>query len=638
MLDYDGNGPPSPQKRYRAKHGKHSKGNIAGQRKRGRARKSATRRRCIAILDLETNPFNSDSEAYITPFLAVLYSDQFEPIIMWNENWTELVSEIIVAIEALPDSFTIYAHNGGRFDYMFLIHEIRGSVMFKGRSLMRAKVGEHELRDSLHIIPESLKNASNKNDIDYRWFAPDQRAAHRDEIIAYCLSDCEYTFDVVRAFVDRFGLPMTIGQCAMKELKKHYAFEHLSERSDAYLRDYFFGGRTECLASAGVYSGAFKLYDVHSMYPSVMAFQHHPIGAGFLVSDKLTPRTAFVHLTCTNKRGAFLVRSDDDSLVSTRERGEFKVTIHEFNTALKLDLISDVEIIRTLDFDVWSDFSKFVIPLYNERMRLKEILVAMEAANQKASPEYKRTKQDATFLKYLLNNCYGKFAQNPRRFKEYYLTDPNAEPPIEWQYYGVDWEYHHSRKLDPSITLEQVKNWRTLPEVENERYWIWSHANPEFRFNNVATAASITGAARAKLMEAIASAVDPLYCDTDSLICAGVNGLDVTDSQLGTWHLEQHISEVVIAGKKLYGYIPVTPSSSGPVNGKPVVRCKGVKSFNSDKPYLGGVTYDDIVAIAGGKTLAVTLSAPTISKNQQQKYIKRELRRTAASPQASFVG
>lgn len=609
MFDFDGDGPATRQKRYKRTHGNH--GDIAGQKQRARGRKTALRRRCVAILDLETNPFNNETEEYVLPFLAILYSDQFDPVIMWCEDWKALVNQIVAAINALPDKYTIYAHNGGRFDYMFLIHELRGAVMFKGRAIMRANIGPHEIRDSLHIIPESLKNASDKNEIDYRWFAVGVRHLHRQAIIDYCLSDCRYTFEIVRAFIDRFGLPMTIGQCAMKELKKHYTFERLGNHVDAYLREYFFGGRTECIASAGAYHGDYRLYDVHSMYPSVMAYTKHPIGAEFLVNDRITPRTAFLHIHCDNPAGALMVRDDDGSLTSKRERGEFKISIHEYNTATALKLISKVSILRTIDFQLWSAFDKFVIPLYTERMRLKELVVTLPEGAQK-----KRTEQDIKFFKYLLNNCYGKFAQNPRRFKEYFITDPEDMPPTKWLYSGVEQQFNTEKFADPELTMNQVRSWRDLPEIENDRYWIWSHPCPEWRFNNVATAASITGAARAKLLEAIHSATDPLYCDTDSLICRAIGDLRVTDSELGTWHLEQHISDVVITGKKMYGY----KIASGKKAGEIVIRSKGIK----------GVTWQDLLDMNAGKVISKTMLAPTISRNQEQKYITRELRKTAA--------
>src|ERR1700681_2454731 len=50
-----------------------------------RCRKRAARKRCIAILDMETDPFNAELKSDVKPFLCVLYSDEFEPIVIWEE-------------------------------------------------------------------------------------------------------------------------------------------------------------------------------------------------------------------------------------------------------------------------------------------------------------------------------------------------------------------------------------------------------------------------------------------------------------------------------------------------------------------------------------------------------------------------
>jgi len=133
---------------------------------RHRVRTKAERERCIAVLDTETDPFDNVLRTQVFPFLAVLYSDQFEPIIIWEENREAFIDAVIAAIEGLPDAYTIYAHNGGKFDFMFLLKRFRGSVKFKGRGIMSCTVGAHELRDSMHIIPEPLANWK-KDAFDY---------------------------------------------------------------------------------------------------------------------------------------------------------------------------------------------------------------------------------------------------------------------------------------------------------------------------------------------------------------------------------------------------------------------------------------------------------------------------------------
>src|SRR6202020_1341429 len=92
----------------------------------------------------------------------------------------------------------------------------------------------------------------------------------------------------------------------------------------------------------------------------------------------------------------------------------------------------------------------------------------------------------------------------------------------------------------------------SFPCERTDDFLVWSKPSPGRRYNNVATAASITGAARAVLLEAIQNSVDPIYCDTDSLICKSLSGVQIHKSILGTWDLEAEFDRVIIAGKKTY--------------------------------------------------------------------------------------
>lgn len=538
----------------------------------------------IAVLDMETDPFDPEKQETIHPFLAVLYSEDFKYVI-WNEDHETLLSELNALIESLKGRYIIYAHNGGRFDYMFLIHKLRGQVSFKGRSLMSARIGDHEIRDSLHIIPEALENAAGKERIDYSFFAKSKRKDHREEIIEYCISDCKYAYDIISAFVDSFGTPLTIGQAAMRELKKNYDVARLSESTDAMFRKWYLGGRVDCFQN-GFCSGDFSVFDVNSMYPAVMAQYPHPIGSDFLVNNCIRSNTVFISLRCNNY-GALLSRKDDGGLTSQIRQGVFHTTIWEYEVAMKHGLITNPEIIQTIEFEKFSDFSKFVIPLYDGRRRIRELKKKAEQSGDLYMA--RKYAQDEKFMKYLLNNAYGKFAQNPRRWKNYFITEPDDKPDIE--------------ELDD------------IPEVLHDDYWIWSKPCPDLRFNNVATAASITGAARSVLLDALVTANSPLYCDTDSIICRDLGSSCKIDAlELGAWDLEAKANAFIGAGKKLYGYH--IPDKKPPKDYH--IRAKG----------MNGVTWQDLLDIASGQTKVKFMNAPTLTKDGGQHYIARQLRNT----------
>lgn len=571
-----------------------------------KGKRSAMKRRCIAVLDTETDKFdNTRPDLKIFPFVACLYSDQFEPLIIWEEDHKKFLRRIIKAIEELPDEYTIYAHNGGRFDFLFMISELRGDVSFKGRGLMSAKIGNHELRDSFNLIPEKLA-AYRKDEFDYSKMDKGKRNKHRKEIEKYLVNDCVYLFELLRHFVDQYGLKLTIGQTAMGLLRKEYPdVEKFTENWDRVIRDFFFGGRVECVRGRGTFTGSYKLYDVNSMYPYVMANFRHPIGGFFdykMRRGTIRDDTIFIDLTCTNN-GALIGRTDEKETVATIKRGRFMTTIWEFNVAVKYGLISDIHIHYCYDCEKRTDFSRFVLPIYERKQSLKETLDRLKASGQKHSAIFQDTTRDYMFTKYLQNTGYGKFAQDPRKFKEHHLTDPGEMPPPEW---------FKSLEQLPSDERAQFM----LPEFEDDRYWIWSKPCPGFRFNNVGTAASITGAARSLLLEGLQLAVDPIYCDTDSIICRDLPGVEIHKSKLGAWDLEAEFSKVMIWAKKGYACELAAPDGQ-----KPDYK---VRSKGSVRP-----TWEQAGLLVGGSPVELRNFAPTLDRYGSQEYGSRIIRATA---------
>lgn len=564
------------------------------------------KKRCVGVIDCETDEFDNVTQEFIKPFLFVIYTDERPPIVIWDENFKSLIKRLLAALDTFEEPFTWYAHNGGKFDFMFLVHELRGPVSFKGRGIMEAKLGRHTLRDSFHIIPEKLANIQ-KEKFDYANMNKLRRGKFRQQIIDYCISDCRYLLDIVKKFVADFGLKLSIGQAAMYELRKFYNVEKFSDAWDAHMRQFFFGGRVECLKGRGHFKGDYKLFDVNSMYPFVMAHRLHPVGSMGDYTQRLgvpSNNTVFVDLTCENN-GALIARDESGATTANIRRGRFYTTIHEYQTALAHGLIGDIKINYCYDCSQLSNFSKFVLPLYSKRQLTKKILNEMRKAGQEGTSEFLNVKSRDLFYKLLLNNAYGKFAQNPRAFREHYLTDPDEEPPPEWF---------------ASLELRaDGERWRH-PAFESKAYWIWTKPAPSFRFNNVGTAASITGAARAVLLDAKVRAIDPIYCDTDSLICRDLPGVRLDKEELGAWDIEDEFKSVIVNGKKLYSceFAKPKPLPDGQID-LYKIRSKGT----------AGLTWAHMEMLLDGKETAMPSFGPTLNKFGDQKYITRTIRATA---------
>lgn len=600
--------------------------------RRHRARKRADRERCIAVLDLETDPFDRDVKAVVFPFLAVLYSDQFEPIVMWEDDKDKLIDRILQEIKTLPEAYTIYAHNGGKFDYMFFISKLRGNVKFKGRGLMRAQIMGandlcHEIRDSLHVIPQPLAGWK-KDKFDYDKNLKQNREKFKAEIIRYCINDCKYLLQILRKFISRNSLKLSIGQAAMSGVREHYKFECLTELADAKIRGvhfdvrdkenygkptgkgYFYGGRVECLQGRGIWRGPLYLLDVNSMYPAVMAHFKHPIGASYTFRSGVPDDyTCFVKVACTNM-GAFIAKDEVGTTSSLLRHGEFYTTIWEFEAALELGLISDVRIIQCVDCDNFSDFSRFVLPRYDERAGTKGLLDAFhkrDITEKSNDPAYDDILLNNIVIKFELNNAYGKFAQNPRRYTEHCFTDVDGNPDDD-----LDWgsiPKFQSKEQGYAVWERKAYKWSD----ELGRY-VWDRPP---RYYNVGTGASITGCARAILMRALHAVVSPIYCDTDSIICRDPGALEIDPQKLGAWKLEKTFDEVVIAGKKEYA-AKVAGLPDGHKD-RIIVKAKGVND----------VTYAEMIELAGGKEIIKRLKAPTMTRYGEYDYKDRMIRATA---------
>lgn len=539
----------------------------------------------IATLDIETDPFLYNRRP--EPFAIGLYLPDDKYVSFWGDGCIERMK---LYIEQLPPHI-IYLHNGGRFDVLgYLMRWVLGHPMrvINNRivkcHMPSLRDGFHELRDSYSIIPMRLgdfKGKSTKLDIcigklenNECWDIATKsrstsRLVYRTEIEEYLRVDCVTLYELVTSFIDLYGMQLTIGTTAMKELKKIHDFEMLPKQKDSEIRSlYFYGGRVDCLQS-GMLRGDFKLYDVNSMYPLVMSEYEHPIGAESSVGKRITDETCFVTCEGYNYR-AFPTRLKDGGLDYTKTFGRFHVSIHEYNAATRLGIFETTKIVMCFNWPRRGSFRTFVHKFYGLRN------------DHKAGGDLVR----AQLYKGVLVNAYGKFAQSPDNYKEYAVTEGGVSMDHPWR-------------------LSSLVDMNGQPE---NSFMVWTKPSLDTSRFNVATGASITGAARSVLMQAIATSTNPIYCDTDSLVCEFLDA-DKDASKLGSWKLEATIDECCIAGKKLYAFF---------LNGKCIKKAhKGFK-----------ITGEDIRKVCEGQEVTSYNDAPTFKLDGGHTFVKRTVRMT----------
>lgn len=551
----------------------------------------------IAAFDFETDPFKY--ERVPQPFVwGFKTADDY--VSCWSESPEYCIKSFFDHLDTLKQPHIIYAHNGGKFDFMYFIEKFQGELRIINGRIVEAKYGIHTFRDSYAILPVPLSNGGEKLDIDYRKMERDTRHLYKNEIMDYLFADCVALYNLVSEFIAEFGPKLTIGSAAMAELKKFHKFDTLPAYRDSLLRDYYFGGRCQAFET-GIIDKNIKIFDVNSMYPYVMKNFKHPIG-DFYIGSKITEETGFVKFIGYNK-GACPVRKKGVGLDFNVEYGEFKISIHEYNAAIDTGTIIVEKIIETINFIKWGSFEEFVDHFFSKRNQARDLSDTIRVL----------------FYKLILNSAYGKFATDCANFKDWEILDIGVIP---------DW-YLELEKINSELPLSE----RVKIEVKHyETKTLWGRPSEKQTYLNVATAASITGAARAVLLRGLVAADNPVYCDTDAIACVDLPGVKIHKSDLGAWDLEAEGDMMAIAGKKLYALFSngncVKMAAKGisvvPLDVHQFVKGETTKeSLKAAKQYAKNLGAEKIRRAAMGDLIHSYSSAPNFKIDGRVLFIHR---------------
>lgn len=497
-------------------------------------------KRPIAVIDCETDPFEHGAE--IKPFVWGYY-DGLEYVYFWGEDCTEKLVEFLSDKKLL-----IYAHNGGKFDYFFILKYLeKDNIKIINGRLSQAKLGENVLRDSYNIIPVPL-GAYKKDDIDYNKMKREVRDQHKAEIIDYLEGDCVYLYELVTAFCDRFGRKLTVAGAAMTELIKTIpnGVERFNLFTDAKYRPFYYGGRCQAFKT-GEIDGEIKIYDINSAYPYAMTFDHPDpsfnswaITTGGALPSKPQYFAKIKAVSC----GCLPVRDEKTkelSFPSDNEARIFYATGWEIQAGLETNTLEILEVIEVREPDHLINFKEYVDKHYEEKSNAVKGSV------------------EEIFAKLLLNSPYGKWAQSSLDYEDWQLVAAG-----DWPKY-TDKEIERIKAeglsvtdgIDNSIIIDErgrlqdkIYLWEFETELDDGTE-LYKRPSPDANgFYNVAVAASITGFVRAYLWRAICASDEVFYCDTDSIVCREFRG--PVGPELGAWKFEGTATKGFIAGKKLY--------------------------------------------------------------------------------------
>lgn len=195
---------------------------------------------------------------------------------------------------------TIFAHFGGKFDFLFLLKEILRNENYRVEALVprgssilyfNLECGrrKYTFRDSSALLPFALKSitenfgvATKKKDWDHS-----KTKGYSAELSDYLRADCVGLFESLEKFyswplIEKSGPAFTLASQAMRVLRTYLDEElwGLNEKATEFCRSAYLGGRTEIFRPL-CEKGPLYEYDVNSLYPSVMRDNYFPVGNGF---------------------------------------------------------------------------------------------------------------------------------------------------------------------------------------------------------------------------------------------------------------------------------------------------------------------------------------------------------------------
>lgn len=439
---------------------------------------------------------------------------------------------------------TIWAHNGGKFDFVFLAHLLAGDrfelITSGSRILALVHPSNAECRDSFALFPCPLKATGEKSTYPLKCVCGDcegfcalsNRKPTFSELAmlaAYCMQDCEalksLVTDGMQILTDlgfstktnKGKYRLTMGSIAWNTAWR--LADKITIKTDDYDLDRFcyYGGRVEPFRHE---SDKVYIHDLRSSYPAAMKETAMPIGRRLLSNQYKEKGFGYVEATVKVPHciAAPLPFRLQDRLAFPVGIFRGCWTIPELNNAVEYG----TQIIKVHSARYWESsailWAAYVDLTFNRRLE------AIARGDEKAS----------LVLKLYMNALSGKFVQRPEM--------------VEWI---------HTKE----------------PEIGFTRYGetdLWF--KPYFRLSDNSGpihAAYTTAIGRIRLHNRLVRNEDDLvYCDTDSTVIQKLDR-EGEGTELGTWKYEGKGTEWQCISPKMYAYRDS--------KGKLVAKTKGIR-------------------------------------------------------------
>lgn len=534
----------------------------------------------------------------------------------------------------------VYAHNGGAFDFSFVLQDIicgegkddfsLGSVLPRGSAFLSIEVtriykhknGEVEegakimFRDSLALLPFSLKSLTENFKTECakgEWDHKNVRKTRYDpKLLSYLKADCIGLYQVLDKFfhwplIRETGISFTIASQALKVFRSTLKDRIMGcpvyckndeFNADKFVRQSYFGGRTEVFRPYFKEKGKkLSCWDINSLYPSVMhgseyptTFKHwshtyNPKEFGFWEATVRVPKDMYVPplgaLFSIDKKTKAVKRVADSSL------GKFLFCTGEFSgvwTSIELEYAKSVgvEIVSTGKGAIFENggfiFKDFIEMLWDMRQKAEKDSV------------------DSFICKLLLNSCYGRFGLNLER--EQLVIDEGQD--------GVSlsgYEFKTGRIVNGT---EEV--FRFVKEIQTIK-----------SFTNVAIASWVTAQARILMHKHYIKQQETLYyTDTDSAFLED-DGKMVSSKKLGEFKYEYSAGEACFILPKAYSLADITGLN---IKGEWIKAKNVVKGINKEAIKASGINVEDFKLLMEGDFKRTTIGPTPFEFNIAEKFSK----------------
>lgn len=412
-----------------------------------------------------------------------------------------------------------------------------------------------EFRDSYKILPVSVKQLGElsggitKGDIDYDKVRP----------AGYSPTEAELDYQrrdvmIVSNALHIAGVSkLTISSLAFNDWKDTLTFTkkdgtkfkdggiwrnifpRLSEHDDAAIRSAYRGGFTAvAVGKSGYKSKAGRVYDVNSMYPSILRDEPLPCGKPLLYYDGLPDEGYWVARATVS----FRLKAGGIPCIQLKNTPGYRGSEHlKCGESVTLSFTN-------IDYRLFREMYDFEVEALQWCYTFRTCTHAFDTYIER----WGRIKETTTgvarqLAKLHLNSLYGKFGNSPTL---------GSRTPI----------------IDDDGDVHYVPG----PSTDDDP-------------NYVPLAVFVTSIARDRVIRAALACGDRfLYADTDSLHVEGdypVPGLDVDDNRLGAWAHEASFTYGVYNRAKQYGEV---------IDGKHVIHMAG-----APEKILKGVLVDDMM-------------------------------------------